>query len=177
MDRSGEVRCKGVIRMRTGDLWDEVMGLERRLDDLFRGMFAPKARTYFPALPAGLLRPFIPAVDVFKRDGDMVMTFELPGIDPETDVSVSVEESDLVISGERKHSEEIKEEDYYRMETSYGSFERRIALPEGVTEKDIKAEYHDGLLEVRVPAAKELKAPKAKAIPVKTTKAKAKKVA
>lgn len=158
-----------VIHVRITDVWDELMAVERRMDEFLREMMGPRARTYF-------LEPrrFAPAIDVYRKDGDLVTRIELPGIDPAKDVDVSVEEGDLVIRGERKKTEEVKEEDYYRMEASYGAFERRTPLPEGVNEKDVKAEYHDGILEVHMPAPKAaLEAPKSKKIPIKTGKTKA----
>ena len=151
--------------MRIADVWDELMAVERRMDEFFREMMGPRARTYFLAP-----RAFAPAIDVFRKDGELVTKIELPGIDPVKDVTVTVEDGDLVIRGERRKTEEVKDEEYYRMEASYGSFERRTSLPEGVKEADVKAEYHDGILEVRLPAPKaEVEAPKAKAIPIKTT--------
>ena len=93
---------------------------------------------------------------------------ELPGIDPE-DLKVTIEDGYLVIRGERMKDEEVKEEAYYRMEASYGTFERFIPLPEGFEEPEIEAVYTDGVLQVIVPAAaKALEPPKPKVIPVKT---------
>ena len=67
-------------------------------------------------------------MDVFARGDDLVVKLELPGIDPEKDVSVEVREGMLFIAGERRHEKEIEEEAYYRMEASYGTFERQIAI-------------------------------------------------
>ena len=96
-------------------------------------------------------RGFVP-VEEF-RDGDvMVVRAELPGIDPDKDVEISVHDGMLTIKGER--SEEQKEEgkkSFYRSEFRYGMFERTVPLPAGVTEKDVTASYQDGVLEVRVP--------------------------
>ena len=151
--------------MRITDVSDELMAVERRMDEYFREMIGPRTRTYFLAP-----RTFAPVIDVYRKDGDLVTGIELPGIDPAKGVTVTVEDGDLVICGERKKTEEVKKEDYYRMETSYGAFERRTPLPEGVKEDDVKAEYRDGILEVRLPAPKaEVEAPKAKAIPIKAT--------
>jgi HSP20 family protein len=116
-------------------------------------------------------------MDVFGRDDDLVVKLEVPGIDPGKDVSVEVREGTLVIAGERRHEKEIKEEAYYRMEASYGTFERQIAIPEGVDESRISATYADGVLEVIVPkgAVKEAeKAVEARKIPVLTGKKPAK---
>ncbi|MCC6791453.1 MAG: Hsp20/alpha crystallin family protein [Thermomicrobiales bacterium] len=91
-----------------------------------------------------------PKIDVFQKNGALVVKAEVPGI-PKESIDVSVEEGDLVIRGERKTEDEVKETDYYRMERSYGSFFRRIPLPEGVEADSIKATFHDGVLEVTVP--------------------------
>ncbi|HEX6130917.1 MAG TPA: Hsp20/alpha crystallin family protein [Actinomycetota bacterium] len=139
------------------DIWDEVMAIQRRVDDLFRTYLGPRARTTFPALPQGFRRPFVPVCDVFARDGDLMLRLELPGIDPAADVTIAIEDDVLVVRGERETTREVKEEDYYRMESSHGSFERRLPVPEGVDEDAIRATYTDGILEVVLPGA----APKA----------------
>ena len=142
------------------DVWDEVMALQRRMDDLFRTYLGPRARTTFPALPEGFRKPFVPTYDVFGREDDLVLRLELPGVDPEKEVTIAVEDDVLVIRGKRTSREEVKEEDYYRMESSYGSFERRLPVPEGVKEEDIRATYQDGILEVVLPGAvPEIEAP------------------
>lgn len=150
------------------DIWDEMMALERRLEDLFRAFVGPGGRPALPVTPTRLKRPFLPAMDVFARDGDLVLRVELPGIDPHKDVSVTLEEGEVVVRGERKRFEEVKEEeDYYRAETSYGSFDRRVPVPRGIGETDLKAQYQDGVLEVLVRGAASISPPKAKAIPIK----------
>jgi HSP20 family molecular chaperone IbpA len=155
------------------DVWDEFMVLQRRMDDLFRTYLGPRARATFPALPEGFRRPFVPVCDVFGREGDLVVHLEVPGIDPERDVTIQVEDDVLVIRGERSTKEEVEEKDYYRMESSYGSFERRLPIPEGVKEDDIVATYADGMLEIVLPgAAPKLEEPveekhEVKTIPIK----------
>jgi HSP20 family molecular chaperone IbpA len=135
------------------DVWDEFMVLQRRMDDLFRTYLGPRARATFPALPEGFRRPFVPVCDVFGREGDLIVHLEVPGIDPEKDVTIQVEDDVLVIRGERSTKQEVEEKDYYRMESSYGSFERRLPIPEGVNEDDIVATYADGVLEIVLPGA------------------------
>jgi HSP20 family molecular chaperone IbpA len=135
------------------DVWDEFMAMQRRMDDLFRTYLGPRARATFPALPEGFRRPFVPVCDVFAREADLVVHLEVPGIDPEKNVTIQVEDDVLVIRGERSTKEEVGEKDYYRMESSYGSFERRLPIPEGVKEDDIVATYADGVLEIVLPGA------------------------
>lgn len=107
-------------------------------------------------------------MDVFARERDMIVRLELPGIDVE-DVDITLCEHTLCISGERRSDKEVKEDDFYRRERSYGRFERSLPVPEKVTEKDIEATYEDGVLEVRVKGA--IDTVPAKHIEVKTGKA------
>jgi HSP20 family protein len=116
---------------------------------------------------ATTFKPFPPATDVFQRNGDLIVMLELPGIDPEKDVTVTLEEAQLIVTGERKQKTEVKREDYYRMESRHGSFRRRIPLPEGVDESKIKAEYKDGVMEIVVQGAAKAAPPaKGKTIPI-----------
>ncbi|BCT74799.1 hypothetical protein SCMU_06410 [Sinomonas cyclohexanicum] len=86
------------------------------------------------------------------RDGDsLVVRAELPGIDPEKDVDVSISDGSLHISGHREEKTEEKSKDSYRTEFRYGSFSRTLPLPEGATAESVTASYKDGVLEVRVP--------------------------
>jgi HSP20 family protein len=161
-------------------MYDEIGELERRMDDLMRSFFGPRIRLTRPVLPLFVTKPFVPVTDVFVRDEDLLVRVELPGVQPE-DIEVTIEDGALVIRGERKREEEVKEEAYYRLEAAYGTFERCIPLPEGFEEREIEAAYTDGVLEVIVPAAaKALEPHEPKTIPVKTTtpaKQQAKKVA
>jgi len=143
--------------------WDEMFALERRVDELMRSFFGTRTTPFF--------KEFRPTTDVFDRKGDLVVRVELPGLDVGKDVKVSIEDGALLIKGERRQREETREDEYYRMETSYGSFTRRVPLPEGIDEDTIMAEYKDGVLEVVVPkAATQIEAPKVKEIPVHVAK-------
>ena len=107
---------------------------------------------------------FVPAVEVFSREGDLVVRAELPGIDPEKDVEISCHENVLTIRGERQRESRHEGDQYLRSERVYGAFHRQILLPEGVNPDDIRATYEGGILEVVVPRAAELSAPKRIAI-------------
>jgi HSP20 family protein len=90
------------------------------------------------------------------RDGDdWVVRFELPGIDPDRDVELSVMDGVLHIRARREEHLERDEEGVSRTEFRYGSFVRNMILPAGVNEDDIRASYKDGILEVRIPAPKD----------------------
>lgn len=92
------------------------------------------------------LTPYLHVED-FVEDGVHVVRAELPGIDPDKDVSVTIEDDVLTISGERR--EEKREKN--RSEMHYGSFTRSIQLPHEVSAEEVTASYTDGVLEVRVP--------------------------
>lgn len=98
--------------------------------------------------PLTAMRPQGPGMrlEEFIRDGRYVLRAELPGIDPENDVDVSITGRELTIHGER--SEEHREE--YRTEFRYGSFTRTVTLPPSADENDIRATYETGILEVSV---------------------------
>jgi HSP20 family protein len=162
------------------DFWDEIAALERRMDDLVRGFLGTRTRFTYPAFPPFARKPYVPKMDVFGRGDDLVVKVELPGIDPEKDLTIEVREGMLIIAGERRHEEEVKEEAYHRMEVSYGAFERQLTIPEGIEESRIAATYADGVLEVTIPkgAVKEAeKTVKALKIPVDTGKKKPAKAA
>ncbi len=126
--------------------------LDQGLDALFGEMFGtPAARPWYRAIPQGHTR-WAPACDVFTKDGDLVVELDLPGIDPEKDVQVTVQDGMLCISGERR-SRDPEGTGYYRREWRYGSFERGFTLPSGMTGEGITATYHDGVLRVVVPDA------------------------
>jgi HSP20 family protein len=109
-----------------------------------------------------------PRVDVFERNGDIVIKAELPGIKKE-DVDLSIEGDDLVLRAEQREEREVKDENWYRMERSYGSLYRRLPLPEGTKAEAVKAALSDGVLEITVPKAKE-QAPQAQKIAISEPK-------
>lgn len=90
-------------------------------------------------------------IEEFTKDDHLVVRAELPGIDPERDVDISIVDGKLRIRAERRHEEKIEDRDYRRSEFRYGSFTRLLPLPPHTTEADIKASYKDGILEVHAP--------------------------
>ena len=94
-------------------------------------------------------------VEEFRDGESLVVRVEAPGIDPEKDVDVTVQEGTLGIKVERRESEQDSMRDGYRSEFRYGSFSRSIELPRGSRGEDVTASYRDGVLEVRVPVAPE----------------------
>lgn len=89
-------------------------------------------------------------VEEYLDDGTLVVRAELPGVDPEKDVEVSVDGGMLRIRAERRESSAHQDKRGYRSEFRYGGFSRVVSLPAGTTEDDVTASYADGILEVRV---------------------------
>lgn len=99
---------------------------------------------------ATLPQRWAPASDVIETDDAIVITAELPGVKDE-DVEITVQNGILRISGERRLEDEVSEDRFYRLERSYGSFERAFALPPGVSEDDISAGVAYGVLKITIP--------------------------
>ena len=141
---------------RWGRPWS-ITRLEREMDELFdrfsRMLGREEVGAGFPA------RAWSPAIESYTKEGNLVIRAEVPGIDPK-DIDISVTGNQLTIKGERKSSQEVKEQGYFAREIAYGAFERTIPLPEGVNPDKIEAKYASGILEITVPAAAEVKAKK-----------------
>ena len=101
-------------------------------------------------------RPWAPAIDVERDNGNLVVRADVPGIKPE-EVKVEVEDDILTVSGQHEERREEKDKRFLRRERRYGSFTRSMALPAGVDPKKIKAKTHDGVVEVTIPLPKPAK--------------------
>ena len=133
--------------------WQGLFDMQRDMDLLTKRFFGSND---WPTVRRG----WVPAVDVFYRDKDLVIRAELPGIDPDNDVEISLDQSVLTIKGERRYEERNTANGGSRFESGFGSFSRSIMLPDGVDEGDIQASYENGILEVVVPGVLELTEPK-----------------
>lgn len=132
--------------------------MEKFFDELFEEPVPERFLRRFPSLK--WMREFevvSPAVDMYEKKDEVVVKVEVPGIDKEN-IKISISDGVLTIKGEMKKEEEIKEEDYYYSERSYGSFSRSLNLPAKVVENKVKAEFKDGILEIHMPKAPESKA-------------------
>ncbi|MDH4063752.1 MAG: Hsp20/alpha crystallin family protein [Acidobacteriota bacterium] len=111
----------------------------------------------YAAREEGVLSNWVPAVDIFENDKkELVIKVELPDVNRE-DVSVTVENNTLTLSGERRMDSEVKKEHYHRIERAYGSFSRSFSLPATVDSGKIGAEFKNGVLTVRLPFREEAK--------------------
>jgi len=120
----------------------------RDMDDLLRRTFGT---TREPLLEGGVL--MAPPINTFVKDRKFWVQAEIPGIDRK-DLDVTVEGNTLTIRGERKVTKETKEQNYMVHECQYGTFLRRLALPDGVNADKVHATYKDGMLEITMPMDK-----------------------
>ena len=97
-----------------------------------------------------------PTVDISETDGEYLIKAELPEVKKD-DVKVTLEDGILTIQGERRREKDEKTTKYHRVERSYGSFVRSFSLPDQVDENGVKAEYRDGMLNLRIPKSEKAK--------------------
>lgn len=102
------------------------------------------------------MRTWAPSVDIVETENELVVHAELPGIKPE-DIQIQVEGDTLTLRGERKFEKEEKGKQYVRVERAYGSFQRSFTLNVPVKQDKVSANYRDGVLEINIPKAEEVK--------------------
>ena len=124
--------------------------VDRLFGQAFRGFgLSPFSfdQPLFPRLANDILKP---TLDLGATDKAYTITVEIPGVD-EKDVKLEIVNDTLTISGEKKQETEEKEKNYYRMERSYGSFQRMLSLPEDADQDNVKATFKNGVLTVTMP--------------------------
>ncbi|MCD6326574.1 Hsp20/alpha crystallin family protein [bacterium] len=125
----------------------DLMTFQDRMNRLFEDAFQRK--TELSPIERG---DWAPVVDIFETKGAIELRAELPGMTPK-DVSISLENDVLTLSGERKMNSQVKSENFHRIERSYGSFVRSFALPQRVQKDKIKAKFEQGVLHIILPKA------------------------
>jgi HSP20 family protein len=127
----------------------ELATLQTELSRLMNGLSEGNGRT---------MQSWVPPVDVWETESDLVYAFDLPGI-PQEKIALDLHDDTLTVSGERESTHERSEDGFFRFERRYGKFSRSLAVPPGIPEDSVRAEYRDGVLEVRV-AKPEVKKPR-----------------
>ena len=98
-----------------------------------------------------------PAVDIYETDSEIMVQAELPGIDRK-DIALQLENNVLTLKGDRRFEKETNQENYHRIERSYGAFSRAFTIPTIVDEDKIRADYRDGILKIALPKKEQVKA-------------------
>ena len=128
----------------------DLMTTQREFDRLFREAFSPVSGE------GEATRTWAPPVDIYENGDNLVLKAELPGINPD-DVEIRVEDNTLYLKGDRKFEKEVKEQNYHRVERTYGTFTRTFSLPNSVDSDKVAANYKDGVLTLTMPKKEEAK--------------------
>jgi HSP20 family protein len=118
----------------------ELAALQNEMSRFMNGLVEGNGRT---------TQSWVPTVDVWETEDEVVYAFDLPGI-PEEKISVELDDGALTVSAEREREEKVEDGRYFRFERRFGTFSRTIGLPQGVSEDDVEAHYEHGVLRVHV---------------------------
>jgi HSP20 family protein len=147
MDQSWTRAPRGLRLRGPIDMFEEI---EREFARAFDQAPLALRRSAVPTQAHPVGGTWAPRLDAYEKDGWIEIVVDLPGFKRE-DLNITVEDAELVISGDRQASQEVSEADYYRMERRSGQFYRRLALPFEVEAQPVEARYADGVLTIRVP--------------------------
>ena len=132
--------------------WSEMETFSDRFNRLFDGTFLPASRLN----DEQGFQKWRPVVDIFNHDDKTVIKAELPGVDKK-DIHIDVKDGLMTLRGERFYENEVKDEKYHQKERVLGKFHRLFALPEGLDNNKIEANYKDGVLRIEIPKPGEKK--------------------
>lgn len=134
------------------ELEDMRRDMERLLEDVFEP--SRRRRHWWPKSPEGGV--VVPNIDMYDRKSEIVLKAELPGVERDK-IDLTITRDAITIKGEIRREEEVREEDYYSREISYGNFTRSVTLPAEVESEKAKATFKDGILEIVLPKKEEAK--------------------
>ena len=134
--------------------WDPFRDLSV-LQERMNRLFEDAGRTY-RGDEASATTTWSPAVDIFETENDIMVKAELPGIERK-DITLNLDNNVLTLKGERKFEKETRQENYHRIERSYGGFSRAFSIPAIVDEEKIRADYKDGILSIALPKKDQVK--------------------
>jgi HSP20 family protein len=148
-----------LIRWRRDPFFSQLATLQDDMNRRFGSLFDVDEGGTWPT------SEFTPPMDVSEDPENYTVTAEIPGMKP-TDIHVDLVGRTLTIRGEKKVETEEKKENFHRIERTYGSFTRRVELPQSVDPERVKADYDQGVLTLKIAKAEEVKP---RQIPIKTT--------
>jgi HSP20 family protein len=137
----------------------ELRRLQEEMDRLFESFMRPFSSFAWPVREA-----VAPPVDVYEKDGNVIVKAELPGLKKE-DIEITATEDSISLRGEFKREEEVKKEGFYRHERREGKFYRTIPMPVPIKPDEVKATFKDGVLEITAPEVEEAR-PKERKVPI-----------
>ena len=131
--------------------WDpnkDLSLVQERLNQFFKDALYSN-----PSIGEGESGTFVPSVVILETRDEVILKAEIPGAAKE-DIDIKIDGDVLVLKGERKFEKEVDQENYYRMECSYGHFQRVFNLPQSINKDEVKASFNQGILEIRLPKEK-----------------------
>src|SRR5215468_6573960 len=134
--------------------WDPFRDLNL-LQDRMNRLFEDAGRGWRADEPSSTTS-WSPAVDIYETENEIIVQAELPGVERK-DISLQLENNVLTLKGERRFERETKQENYHRVERSYGGFSRAFSIPAIVDEEKIRADYKDGILKIALPKKDQVK--------------------
>lgn len=134
--------------------WDPFRDLNV-LQERMNRLFDTAGRTRWADEPSSTTT-WSPSVDIFETESEIVVKAEVPGMDRK-DITLNLENNVLTLKGERRFEKETKEDNYHRIERSYGGFSRAFSIPAMVDEEKIRADYKDGVLKIVLPKKEQVK--------------------
>jgi HSP20 family protein len=126
----------------------ELASLQTEMSRLMNGLFEGPTRE--------ATQSWVPALDVWETEKEVVYAFDLPGI-PQDKIAIEVHDDTLTVTAEREKIAQEKTDTFFRFERRYGTFSRAVGLPQGTDGSRVAADYRDGVLEIRVPKPEESK--------------------
>jgi len=136
---------------RVPDVWHEPFLAGTRISQILDEFFRDFDQIGFDIAPS------FGRTDIYEKDKNLIFETELPGV-KKNEIKIKVEDDKLIISGETKRNEEVREENYFRIGRRYGRFQHTFPLPADIVDKNgIKAHFQDGILKVIVPLKESLK--------------------
>ncbi len=134
--------------------WEEMFNLTKRMNRLFEpGLLHRLDLKEDDSITSYL---WAPLVDIYETNEDIVVKAEIPGMKKE-DIEINITDNVLTIKGEKKQERKMQNEDYHRIECSYGTFQRSFSLPKAIKPDNVTASYKDGVLTITIPKAEEVK--------------------
>ncbi len=140
------------MSMKKWDPFRDLLSIQDRMNQLFNETRAlqPEGREDFSK------GSWSPPVDIYESGPDIVLKAEIPGISQD-EIEIKIEDDTLALKGERKFRKKTDDENYYRIERSYGTFVRSFTLPNSVDQEGVKATYEAGVLKIVMPKKEEKK--------------------
>ena len=136
------------------DPFNDLVKLQERMNRLFEDSMRRSGAEGGEGLATGA---WTPSVDIFETADSVVLVADLPGVELK-DIELRVESNTLTLRGERRMKTDVRQENYHRIERSYGGFSRAFSIPATVDEEKIRADYKEGVLKIALPKKEQAKA-------------------